>query len=227
MDEIQRTNAPEIRLQLQDFQSKLNREPEVSELERTPDGKAKTIPISFIEMTLDELYLGQWGTRNFTSKIILNEVCGELELYVIHPITGLEMVRVGAAGIIIQVDKAPDNITGQARNEWALNPSNKKSNALDLAYPKLKAECVKNAAQSLGKIFGRDLNRKKADVFQPVYKTLTDKGFKALLDRVEAGDFNALTLAKSNFILNDLQLSILDGHSPKQLSDGTNSMGSI
>lgn len=211
----------DIRLQLQDFLFKLNREPNKSELERTPDGKAKTLPISFVEMTLDEIFLGQWGHRNYTTKVVANEVVGELELWVIHPITSREITRVGAAGIIIQVDKAPDNLVGQQKNEWALNISNKKSNALDLGYPKLKAECIKNAAQSLGKVFGRDLNRKKADQFNVYYKSLTDKGFEDLLKRVEQGDTNAIHLAKSNFTLTDLQISILDGFSsPKQLNNG-------
>lgn len=209
------------RIELQDFLRRLNSEPEVSELDRTPDGKAKTLPISFVEMTLDELYLGIWGHKNFTSKVIANEVVGELELWVRHPITGEIITRSGAAGIIIQVDKAPDDLTGQQRNEWALNPSNKKSNALDLGYPKLKAECIKNAAQSLGKIFGRDLNRKKNDKFIPAYKELSDAGFKSLLDRIENGDWKAVQLAETNFVLSDIQKSILSGHKPKQLSNGS------
>lgn len=212
------TDKDKLRLQLQDFQAKLNKEPEVSELERTPDGKAKTLPISFVEMTLDELFLGQWDTCNFTSKVITNEVCGELELVLVHPITGREIRRSGAAAIIIQVDKAPDTITGQARNEWALNPSNKKSNALDLGYPKLKAECVKNAAQSLGKVFGRDLNRKKTDQYQPAIKQLNDQAFAVLLERVEKGDARALALAESNFTLTDLQKEMLGNASTKQLN---------
>lgn len=211
-----------IKIQLQDFQAKLNREPDQSELDRTPDGKAKTLPISFVEMTLDELFLGQWGTEHFTTRVISNEVCGELELVLTHPITGREIRRCGAAGIIIQVDKAPDEIKGQERNEWALNPSNKKPNALDLAYPKLKAECVKNAAQSLGKIFGRDLNRKKADKYQPTIHFLTDKGFRALLERVEKGDAHALALAESNFSLTDVQKEMLNGATTKQIGNGTN-----
>lgn len=220
-NDIATTTTPDFRLQLQDFLNRLNQEPNVSELELTSDGKAKTLPISFIEMTLDEIYLGLWGTEKFTTRVIANEVCGELELYVVHPITQQVVRRQGAAAIIIQVDKAPDGVTGQQRNEWALNPSNKKSNALDLGYPKLKAECVKNAAQSLGKIFGRDLNRKKADKFHPHYKTLTDKGFAALLERVEKGDTNAIKLAESNFILDELQKEILNGHKPKQLANGS------
>lgn len=212
------TDIDKLRVQLQDFQAKLNKEPDVSELDRTPDGKAKTLPISFIEMTLDELFLGQWDTCNFTSKVVANEVCGELELVLLHPITGREIRRSGAAAIIIQVDKAPDTISGQARNEWALNPSNKKSNALDLGYPKLKAECVKNAAQSLGKIFGRDLNRKKTDQYQPSINMLGDKAFQALLDRVEKGDARALALAESNFLMTDIQKEMLKNATQKQLN---------
>lgn len=209
------------RIELQDFLRRLNSEPEVSELDRTPDGKAKTLPISFVEMTLDELYLGIWGTTKFTTKLIANEVVGEVELWVKHPITGEIITRSGAAGIIIQVDKAPENIQGQERNSWALDPANKKPNALDLGYPKLKAECVKNAAQSLGKIFGRDLNRKKNDKFSPAYKELSDAGFNALLGRIESGDWKAVQLAESNFVLSDIQKSVLDGHKPKQLTNGS------
>lgn len=209
------------RIELQDFLRRLNSEPEVSELDRTADGKAKTLPISFVEMTLDELYLGVWGTSQFTTKLISNEVVGELELWVKHPITGDVVTRTGAAGIIIQMDKAPEDLTGQERNNWALDPSNKKPNALDLGYPKLKAECVKNAAQSLGKVFGRDLNRKKNDKFTPAYKELSDAGFKSLLERVEGGDWKAIQLAESNFTLSDLQKSILKGFDHKQLTNGS------
>ena len=38
---------------------------------------------------------------------------------------------------------------------------------MDLAFGKLKAECLKNAALSLGKVFGRDLNRKNKDTYKP------------------------------------------------------------
>jgi hypothetical protein len=45
---------------------------------------------------------------------------------------------------------------------------------LDLAFPKLKAECVKNAALSLGKLFGRDLNRKNKDEYKPFRLKMAD-----------------------------------------------------
>lgn len=154
--------------ELEKFLIRLNKEPNPAEIAKTPDGKANDLPISYVEMTLDELFFGLWSTRNFTTKLISNEVVGELELEVIHPITHQTITRIGSAAIQIMVDKVPDGVSGQARNQWALDPSNKKPNALDMAYPKLKAECTKNAAKTLGKVFGRDLNRRdKVDTYKP------------------------------------------------------------
>lgn len=154
---------------LQRFTARLNTNPPQESVESTPDRKASTVVISHIEMSLDELFLGQWRTEHFTWSTIANEVVGSLELVVIHPVTGVEIRRVGAASVVIMVDKVPDELKDnpQHRNQWAINPSNKKPNALDLSFPKLKTECLKNAAQSLGKIFGRDLNRKNRDEYKP------------------------------------------------------------
>lgn len=165
---------------LQKFQGRLNAEPTLESVESTPDKKASTVVISHIEMTLDELFFGQWSTENFQWRAIANEVQGSLELVVIHPVTGMEIRRTGAASIVIMVDRVPDGVTGIERNQWALNPSNKKANALDMAFPKLKAECLKNAAQSLGKVFGRDLNRKNKDVYKPYKITQKDVTVKVL-----------------------------------------------
>jgi hypothetical protein len=195
-------------IQLQEWKALLNRDPDPKEIEPTPDGRAKTLPISFVEMTLDELF-EDWGTKNFTTKVVGNEVVGELELWCINPITKRTITRVGAAAIIIQVDKAPEGIQGVDRNRWALNPDNKKPNALDLGYPKLKAECVKNAAQSLGKIFGRDLNRKKSDTYKPPLKALSQEAFNALKKRIDDGDTLALERAMLYFVFTEEQLNAL------------------
>jgi len=165
---------------LQKFQGRLNSEPALESVELTPDKKASTVVISHIEMTLDELFFGQWSTENFQWRAIANEVQGSLELVVIHPVTGMEIRRTGAASIVIMVDRVPDGVTGIERNQWALNPSNKKANALDMAFPKLKAECLKNAAQSLGKVFGRDLNRKNKDTYKPYKITQRDVTVRSL-----------------------------------------------
>jgi hypothetical protein len=152
---------------LQKFQQMLNAKPDELGIEKTPDGKAQTLVISHVETTLDEMFFGHWRTENFKWERMANEVVGSLDLVVIHPITGYELRRTGAASIVIMVDRAPQNLDNIERNRWALNADNKKPNALDLAFPKLKTECLKNAAVSFGKLLGRDLNRKNVDMYKP------------------------------------------------------------
>jgi len=154
---------------LQKFQSMLNTAPDQMGIEKTPDGKAVTLVVSHVETTLDEMFFGHWRTENFKWERIANEIVGSIDLVVIHPITGYELRRTDAGSIVIMVDKVPPHISTDPieRNRWALNADNKKPNALDLAFPKLKTECLKNAAVSFGKLLGRDLNRKNVDVYKP------------------------------------------------------------
>ena len=159
-NEVAQMVDAEFRSKVQNFINKINKENPIYGVEKTPDGKAKTLTISHVEMTLDEYFLGLWETENFKWAVITNEVVGSIDLVFTHPVTGQKYKRVGAASIIIMVDKGAN----------ALDVTKKKSNAMDLGFPKLKAECLKNAAQSLGKLFGRDLNRNNADNFNPQYK---------------------------------------------------------
>ena len=154
---------------LQKFQQMLNNAPDELGIESTPDGRAKTLVISHVETTLDEMFFGHWRTENFKWERIANEVVGSIDLVVIHPISGYELRRSGAGSVVIMVDKVPSALAADPveRNRWALNADNKKPNALDLAFPKLKTECIKNAAVSFGKLLGRDLNRNNVDVYKP------------------------------------------------------------
>lgn len=139
-------------------------------------GKVKTnkladnsayLEIAYYEQQLDYIYNGLWSVKNWTHEIVLNEVVGSLELWVFHSEAKGWIVRTGVAAWPIMVDALTkdqrEKMTKQQRNEYALNPSNKKPNALVTGYPRLKAECIKNAAKSLGQIFGRNLNRNHED----------------------------------------------------------------
>jgi hypothetical protein len=195
----------EIKVLLQDLQTRLNKEPNPLEFEPTPDGKARTLPISFVQMTLDEIYLGLWETSEPSYQQIFNEVVATVCLTVTNPVTGKPQRRTGWASVIITQDKdaqvADFNMT-------------KKKNALDLAFPKLGAEAFKNAAQSLGKIFGRDINRKKTDVFKPALKPIGDDALHTAIKRIEAGEEHLIPLVRENFILNDAQMELVNGAKP-------------
>lgn len=160
----------QFRTSCQAFIEKLNNAPGQESIDQTPDGKASTILISHIEMLLDEYFFGLWETENFKWAVIANEIVGSIDLCFYHPVTGIRMKRTGAASVQIMVDKGTN----------PLEVTNKKPNALDMGFPKLKAECLKNAANSLGKMFGRDLNRKKQDVFRPLLKVDTTKQLQDL-----------------------------------------------
>ena len=200
-------NPETLRIQLQDFQAKLNREPDAKELGATADGKAKTLPISFVEMTLDELFLGQWELSDVHTQQVFNEVTGTGILTVWHPITGRPLKRAGFAAVVITQDSGAQLADFQ---------TTKKKNALDLTYPKLKAEILKNAAQSLGKVFGRDVNRKLVDTYKAPSKPMSDEAFTKLIERIEK-EPHLIALAETNFILTHTQKSIL-GQPQKQLA---------
>lgn len=197
--------------QLQSFTEKLNREPDPSEFEPTLDGSARTLPISFIEMTLDELFYGQWSLDNPTYQQVFNEVIGTAVLTVIHPISNIEIKRVGFASIVITQD---------AKSTLADFNTTKKKNALDLAFPKLKAEILKNAALSLGKRFGRDINRKRTDTFKRTLTTIPFPALEAAVERIEKGESKDMVMAlcESNFILTKEDRELLINAQPKQLN---------
>ena len=70
------------------------------------------------------------------------------------------ITRVGAGAVMIQ-QKADSDITDIGA---------KIKNTMTKDYPHLKAECFRNACLSLGKSFGRDLNREFQDQYMPIIK---------------------------------------------------------
>lgn len=147
------------RIALQRFVGALNRPPDEKEVKQNPSG-ALYIPISFLQMSLDEYFFGLWKTENFRWQVMGNEIAGSIDLHVFHPVERVWIVRTGAAATMIRQHK------GAAVTDY----SAKIHNALEMDVPHLLADCLRNAVQSLGKLFGRDLNRKFADAYAPLIK---------------------------------------------------------
>ena len=164
----------EMRTAIDNFSQLLDTPPSKDILEKTPDGKALSLPISHVESRLDSLFFGQWGTEDFKWQVCQNEIIGKITIWVIHPVTFLKITREGAASVQITVDALDADVkkgmTRKSINSYALDVANKKPNALHLLAGKLKAECFKNAAQSLGKAFGKDLNRNAKAEFKRMTK---------------------------------------------------------
>lgn len=109
-------------------------------------------------MTLDEMFFGLWETTDFRWQVMGNEVVGSLTLRVFHSIEKIWLSRTGAAAAMIR----------QAKGAKITDIDAKLHNALGMDFPRLKADCLTNAARSLGKMFGRDLNRKFEDAYKPL-----------------------------------------------------------
>jgi hypothetical protein len=164
IDQLQPYNP---NLNIEQFQQLLNQHPNKGDVKQNRmANNAEYLPINVIERTLDELYIGLWQTTGFATQVVANEIVGSIELRVFHPVAKEWLTRIGAASVLIQTAK-----------DQPVTIENKIKNTLTKDYPHLKAECIKNAAKSLGVVFGRNLNRGKEDEFMylsETVQTLTD-----------------------------------------------------
>lgn len=150
-----------LREKIQNFQKILHKEPPPDEIRVNKQANnSKYVPISFLEMKLDELFFGIWSTKNFQSKTVVNEEVGSIELWYFHPTAKTWLCRVGAGAVMIQ----------QKKDSEITDIGAKIKNTMTKDYPHLKAECFRNACLSLGKAFGRDLNREFEDQYNPIIK---------------------------------------------------------
>lgn len=116
------------------------------------------IGISEIEVQLDTLFLGQWQTEITQCLIVGNEIVMNVKLGVLHPITKEWIWRAGSGSAMIR----------QSSGAKISDIDSKIKNGVEMDAPHAKVSAIKNAALSLGNVFGRNLRRKKEDVSQYV-----------------------------------------------------------
>ena len=172
----------DFRKRLEGFQGRLNAAPNKNEVKSNPHaGNSLYLPISYVEMTLDELFFGLWETKDFRWQVAGNEIIGSILLRVFHPVANQWIERTGASATMIRLKK----------DSHVTDISAKIHNALEMDFPHLKADCIVNAAKSFGVAFGRDLNRKDRDFYQPVITTAERKASElaaAIPDTQQAAD---------------------------------------
>jgi hypothetical protein len=143
-------------------------EPDKSEVKKNAmANNSLYLPISYVENKLDEIFGGIWETVNFKSQVIANEIIGQIDLRVLHPTLNIWITRTGVAAVQVQMKSKEKGGDGDITHV-----QNKIKNTLEKDYPHLKAECIKNAARSIGKAFGRDLNREFVDNYEPITEQL-------------------------------------------------------
>lgn len=150
---------------LEKFRFLMDQKPEKEFVKEHPWIKgALYIPISHIEGLMDTFFFRQWGTRNFRSERIENEMVSSMDLWYFDPVTEREITRVGVAAFQIPVlhleNEEREEMDQKELNGYAIDIDfNKKANGLESVYAIMKEYCFKNACKSIGRIFGKDLNR--------------------------------------------------------------------
>lgn len=97
-------------VQMQKFATILNTDVEETNLEQHPVAKkARYLPISFMEMSLDMLFFGLWETVNFKWLVVANEITASIELRVFHPYAKIWITRTGAMATAIMTDSIPED----------------------------------------------------------------------------------------------------------------------
>lgn len=129
----------------------LNAEPKEEWVKLHPMTKQKYIPIERIEYLLTVIF-GWWSVEVKEVKILANSVVAVVRLHIKNPLTGEIEYQDGVGAMPIQVEKG----------SGAVDFAKMKSNAIQLAAPAAESYAIKDAAEKLGKIFGKDINRKNS-----------------------------------------------------------------
>lgn len=127
----------------------LNHNPPSVWIKEHPYAGVPYIPIDKIEYLLTKIFR-KWWVEIKNTQLIANSVAVTVRLFYINPITGVTEWQDGIGAQPLQTDKGAG----------ATDFNAVKSNAVQLALPSAESYAIKDAAEKLGKLFGKDINRK-------------------------------------------------------------------
>jgi hypothetical protein len=139
----------------------------------------KYIPIDKVEFLLTKLFQ-QWRVEIVDQGQLLNAIYCKVRLHYFHPVLQEWQFQDGVGATAIQVDKGKN-----ASDLGAI-----KSDAIQKALPAAESYAVKDAAEKIGRLFGKDLNRRETLAFDPAYATEDNK------KRIAEIQANAVSMAK-------------------------------
>jgi hypothetical protein len=150
----------------------LNAEPPQNWIKVHPMTKFKYIPIERVEYLLTRIF-GRWKVEIKESGILANSVQVIIRLHYIDPVTGEWDWQDGIGASPLQTNAGAG----------AIDFNQIKNAAVQMASPAAESYAIKDAAEKLGKIFGKDLNRKDEINYQDLNEN-NSKRFKEL-ERVQ------------------------------------------
>jgi hypothetical protein len=141
------------------------------------------IPVGIVEFLLTSIYI-KWRVEVKTVQVIANSVVVTIRLFVLDPITGEWDWQDGVGASPIQTK------SGAAATDFGqVNTS-----AVQMAAPAAETYAFKDAAEKLGKLFGKDLNRKDEMNYAPM---MADK-FTAQPEKEEIPEELKIVISESD-----------------------------
>lgn len=140
---------------LDEFNSLINQNPPEKWIKTNPyANNSRYLPIDKVEFLLRKIYK-EVDIEVLSVGVMFNAVYTTIRIHYTHPVTGEKGFKDGVGAKQIQTKK------GSSPAEMA----NINNNAVEMALPISKTNAIKDACDTLGRIFGSDLNR--SDVIAP------------------------------------------------------------
>lgn len=160
-----------------EFKGILNQQPAPAWVKDHPFAKGvKYLPIDKVETMLDMIFQ-QWRVEILGISQLAQSICCTVRLHYLNPVTGEWSFHDGVGAVPLKTDK------GFAASDLA----HIKSDAVTTGAPAAKSFAIKDAAEHLGKLFGRDLNRRDEVAYKNIFA-----------DGVDAESARKAKLAKLN-----------------------------
>lgn len=159
------------------FNLLLNQNPPKSWVKNHPFAKGvKYISIDRIENNLTQIFR-EWKVEVINYAALFNSVSVHIRLHYKSPVSNQWHYHDGLGAVSVQTDK------GKSAADLAAI----KNDAVMKALPAAKSYAIKDAAEHLGKLFGRDINRKDEIGFSPKYMD-ESTDLKTILNTANGGD---------------------------------------
>lgn len=176
----------QITKDINDFQVLLNQEPRNEWLkENKHANNSKYIPIGILEWLMTSIFPG-WYMEVIEHKQILNSISAHVRVFFYHPILHEWQHMDGVGASPMQTDQGAKPMDVNAI----------KNNSVQLALPIAESLAFKDAVEKLGKLFGKDLNRKDAMEYTNIIgrfdKTSDERISKMILNAKTVEDLNKI-----------------------------------
>lgn len=170
-------NSPVTFEKMGELKSVLNQTPNKAWIKNHPFAQGVVyLPIDKVETMLDMIFQ-QWKVEILSINQIAQSICCTVRLHYLNPITKEWSYHDGVGAVPLKTDKGFS----------AADLSHIKSDAVATGAPAAKSFAIKDAAEHLGKLFGRDLNRKDAVAYTNLY-TMEETDWKKELEGAKTLD---------------------------------------